>query len=132
MTSHAASCRCGQLRVMATGEPVRISVCHCLDCKKRSGSSFAAQVRFPAEQVITEGSSSEFAHQGDSGKTTRFHFCPSCGAGLFYRHDDARETIAIAMGAFDDPYAFSPTVSVWEERKHEWVEISGKGVEHSF
>lgn len=132
MTARTASCRCGQLRVTCTGEPVRVSVCHCLDCKKRSGSSFAAQVRFAAEQVTVAGAASDFAYVGDSGDTTRFSFCSTCGGGLFYRQDSAPETIAVALGALDDPYAFAPAYSVWEERRHEWVEISGEHVEHSF
>ncbi|HVF82605.1 MAG TPA: GFA family protein [Sphingomicrobium sp.] len=126
-----ASCRCGQLRVAATGEPVRISVCHCLDCKKRSGSSFAAQARFPAEQVTVEGSASQFAHTGDQGNVTRFHFCPTCGSTVFYRHDNAPETIAVLLGALDDPYEFTPNFSVWEERKHPWVKIVGEDIERS-
>ena len=45
MTAYPASCRCGQLRATATGEPTRVSVCHCVDCQKHSGSAFAARVR---------------------------------------------------------------------------------------
>ena len=60
MTNPTASCRCGQLRATVTGEPVRVSVCHCLNCKKRSGSAFAVQARWPAEQVTIEGRSSSF------------------------------------------------------------------------
>ena len=57
MTERMASCRCGQLKAMVTGLPVRVSVCHCLNCKKRSGSAFAVQARWPAEQVTIEGQS---------------------------------------------------------------------------
>jgi hypothetical protein len=39
--------------------------------------------------------------------------------------------VAIPLGAFDDPYFVRPAFSVWEERKHDWVEISGEGVEHT-
>ena len=38
--------------------------------------------------------------------------------------------IAIPLGAFEDPNFASPAFSVWEERKHDWVEILGD-VEHS-
>lgn len=131
MTTHTASCRCSQLRATVTGEPVRVSVCHCLDCQKRSGSAFAAQVRFPADAVTAEGSSSVYAHTGGGGNIARFHFCPTCADTLFFTNDNAPETIAIPLGAFDDPHAFTPTVSVWGERKHDWVEISGEGVEHT-
>ena len=57
MTSRTASCRCGRLSATCTGDPVRISVCHCLDCQRRSGSSFAAQARFPVHQVTIVGES---------------------------------------------------------------------------
>ena len=46
MTTRTATCRCGQLRAECQGEPVRVSVCHCLDCQKRTGSVFAAQARW--------------------------------------------------------------------------------------
>ena len=128
MTPHAASCRCGQLTATATGEPVRISVCHCLNCQKRSGSAFAAQVRYPATQVTIAGQSKTFTATGDNG-AAHFHFCPDCGSTVSFTNDSVPDTIAIALGAFDDPYFVSPTVSVWEERQHEWVEIAGD-VEH--
>ena len=123
MTAHTASCRCGQLRATVTGEPVRVSVCHCLNCKKRSGSAFAVQARWPAEQVVIEGRSSSFKKVADSGNWATFHFCPDCGSDVQYDNNGK-------FGAFDDPYFLRPAFSVWEERKHDWVEIMGDGVEH--
>ena len=128
MTAHPASCRCGQLTAVATGTPTRISVCHCLDCQKRSGSAFAAQVRFPASQVTLTGNASTFTATGDNG-AAHFHFCPDCGSTVTYTNDSLPGVIAIALGAFDDPYFVTPTVSVWEQRQHEWLEIAGD-VEH--
>ena len=128
MTSYPASCRCGQLRATASGTPTRISVCHCLDCQKRSGSAFAAQVRFPADQVVITGGSTTFTATGENG-AAHFHFCPDCGSTVTYTNDSMPGVIAIALGAFDDPYFVTPTVSVWEERQHEWLEIAGD-IEH--
>ena len=132
MTTRTASCRCGQLKATITGDPVRVSVCHCLNCKKRTGSAFAAQARWPAEQVAIEGRSSSFKKVSDSGNFATFYFCPECGSDVHYDNNGKFDgQIAIPLGAFDDPYFLTPTFSVWEERKHEWVEISGEGVEHS-
>ena len=131
MTARTASCRCGQLRATVTGEPVRLSVCHCLNCKKRSGSSFAVQARWPAEQVAIEGSSKTFAKAGDSGNPATFHFCPECGSDVYYTINGKFDgLIAIPLGTFDDPYFGSPEYSVWEGRKHDWVEIVGDGIDH--
>ena len=129
--THPASCRCGQLRatVVADAVPVRISVCHCLNCKKRSGSAFAAQVRFPAADVTIAGRSTTYTATGDNG-AAHFHFCPDCGATAFFTNDSVPGTIAIPLGAFDDPFAFRPTVSVFESRLHDWLAITGDGIEH--
>jgi hypothetical protein len=131
LTSRTASCRCGQLKATATGEPVRVSACHCLDCKKRSGSAFAVQARWPVDQCRTDGKSSTWSHRADSGNRIRHHFCPDCGSSLHYFIEGKFDgLVAIPLGAFDDPFFVSPGFSVWEERKSDWVEIVGD-VEHS-
>jgi hypothetical protein len=130
MTESTASCRCGQLRVTVSGEPIRISVCHCLACQKRTGSAFSAQARWPAECVETEGESKQWTRTADSGQTTVYHFCPDCGSTVHYSGGNFPGVIAVPLGAFDDPYFSGPDYSVWEERKHEWVEILGEDVLH--
>src|SRR5574338_1316442 len=131
MTTRTASCRCGQLKATATGEPVRLSVCHCLNCKKRSGSAFAVQARWPSGQVKFEGKSKSFELVADSGNSATFHFCPNCGSDVFYVIKGKFDgLIAIPLGAFDDPYFGSPEYSVWEHRKHDWVEVVGEGIDH--
>jgi len=132
LTARTASCRCGQIRATVTGEPVRVSVCHCLNCKKRSGSAFAVQARWPKEQVTIEGQSKSFVMVADSGNPGTFHFCPDCGSDVYYVIDGKfDDLVAIPLGAFDDPYFASPGFSVWEQRKHDWAEIVGNGIEHS-
>ena len=125
MTVNAASCRCGQLTATASGEPVRVSVCHCLDCKKRSGSAFAVQARWPAEQVKIEGRSKSWVNIADSGNRITFHFCPDCGSDVHYEINGKFDgLVAIPLGAFEDPFSLEPRFSVWERRKCDWVEIS--------
>jgi hypothetical protein len=131
VTTRAASCRCGQLKATAAGEPVRVSVCHCLNCKKRSGSAFAVQARWPKAQVRIDGASKTFVMVADSGNRATFHFCPECGSDVYYEIDGKfDDLVAIPLGAFDDPWFANPRFSVWEERKHDWVEIVGPDVEH--
>ena len=131
MTTRTASCRCGQLKATATGEPVRVSICHCLNCKKRSGSAFAVQARWPADQVTIEGQSKTHVMVADSGNSATFHFCPDCGSDVYYENSGKFDgLIAIPLGAFDDPNFGSPEYSVWEQRKQDWVEIVGDGIEH--
>jgi hypothetical protein len=132
MTERTASCRCGQLKATVTCDPVRVSACHCLNCKKRSGSAFAVQARWPIDRVKIEGESKGFELVADSGNRATFHFCPNCGSDVYYEIIGKFDgLVAIPLGAFEDPYFASPEYSVWEERKHDWVEILGPDIDHS-
>lgn len=130
MTVRIATCRCGQLRATCTGDPVRISVCHCLACQKRSGSAFSAQARWPDTQVDLAGAHREYVQAGGSGSIATFHFCPTCGATVAFTNAALPGTTAVPLGAFADPAFPPPTVSVYEERRHGWVAIVGDGITH--
>lgn len=116
-----ASCSCGQLSAQVTGDPVRISICHCLACQRRTGGPFAQQARYPRENVRVSGQSTEYVRVGDEGPGARFHFCPRCGATVYYEPLSLPDFVAIPVGAFADPAFPAPTVSVYEERMHGWV-----------
>lgn len=75
------------------------------------------------------GEHKEWQHAGDTGSLTRFRFCPECGSTLTFVNQGSPETIAVAIRAFADPEFPSPSVSIFEERKHSWVAITGE-VEH--
>jgi len=118
-----ASCCCGQLSVRTRGEPVRVSMCHCLECQRRTGSTYGAQARFLAHQVEVAGESTEYARAGDEGHVARFHFCPRCGSTVWYVIDDRPGSVVVTLGAFADPRFPAPTFSVYEERRHAWVSV---------
>ncbi len=123
MTTRRAACSCGQLNLTAEGEPVRISVCHCLACQRRTGSVFGAQARFPREKVSVEGRSTQYVRVGDSGSKIVFHFCPECGATVYYHLEGAPEAMIVPVGAFADPEFPAPKRSVYEARRHAWVNV---------
>ncbi len=126
MTIREASCCCGAIRLRCAGEPVRVSVCHCLECQRRTGSAFAAQARFARKDVeFISGAPSTFVHKGDSGSTSTRRFCPACGSTVWWSPDAEPDRIYVATGAFADPGFPPPRVSVYSERKHPWVELTG-------
>jgi hypothetical protein len=131
MTTRLASCRCGQLRAECVGEPVRISVCHCFACQKRTGSAFAAQARWPDAQITVSGKSSSWERAADSGRKVTYRFCPNCGSTLAYAIEGTPGITAIPLGAFADPAFPPPRFSVYEHRKHGWTAVLGEDVEHS-
>lgn len=133
MTGRVASCSCGQLRLTCDGEPVRISICHCLECQKRTGSVFATQARFAREGVTIEGRSTQWTRLGDSGEGATFKFCPVCGSTVCWEPTGAPGFVTVAVGAFADPAFPPPEVSVYEERQHPWALQAGElPLEHMF
>lgn len=131
MTTRIASCSCGQLSVTVEGDPIRISVCHCLACQRRSGSVFAAQARFPRANVQFSGQGTEFVRVGDEGGRATFTFCPTCGATVYYINAGQEDVVAVPVGAFADPTFPGPSFSVYEERMHAWVRVPDD-IEHMF
>lgn len=129
MTERLASCSCGQLRAQVVGEPVRVSICHCLACQRRTGSVFGAQARFRRENVSLSGKSTRYVRVGDEGSRVTFHFCPHCGATVYYEPEGLEEFLAIPVGAFAEPSFPAPSVSVYEERMHGWV-VPPEDAEH--
>lgn len=123
MPTRLASCSCGQLSAQVVGDPLRVSICHCLACQRRTGSVFGEQARFRRQQVSVAGASTAYVRTGDEGSRITFHFCPHCGATVYYEPEGLEEDfVAIPVGAFADPGFPAPSVSVYEERKHAWVQ----------
>jgi hypothetical protein len=123
MTIRRATCSCGQLHLTAEGDPLRVSICHCLACQRRTGSAFGVQARFPAERVHVEGRSTAYVRTADSGQRITFHFCPECGATVHYSLGAAPGVIAVPVGAFADPSFPAPRFSVYEVRRHPWARV---------
>ena len=96
-------------------------MCHCLECQKRTGSSYGVQARWPAAQTVVDGRSSRFVRTGDEGGVGIFHFCPDCGSTVYYQFDAFPDVVAVAVGNFADPAFPAPKISVYEDRKHSWV-----------
>jgi hypothetical protein len=90
---------------------------------------FSAQARFPRAAVTIGGTSSEYVRTGDEGTKSRFNFCPRCGTTVYYTPENDPEIIAIPVGVFADPSFPAPSYSVYEERKHSWVNLTGN-LEH--
>lgn len=125
MIVRVASCSCSQLTATAAGDPIRVSVCHCLACQRRTGSAFGAQARFRRIDVEIRGRATPFIRIGDSGKRTTFHFCGTCGANVYFDMESQEDVIAIPLGAFADPAFPHPVRSVYEDYKHPWVDLPG-------
>jgi hypothetical protein len=132
MTTRRAACSCGKLEIVCESEPVRISMCHCLECQRRTGAVFGGQAWFARRQTTISGNSTQFTRQSDAGRWVSFRFCSTCGSTVYWEAEAFPGHIAVAVGSFADPAFPAPTYSGWEAKRHHWVEpLRAMAIDHS-
>jgi hypothetical protein len=109
MMQVTGGCLCGAVRFLAGGEPLRVGLCHCLDCRKHHGALFHGSAIFPKAAVAVTGVTRSYAG--------RF-FCPRCGSSVFSCSGDEME---LNLGSLDAPSQFVPTYELWTLRKEAWL-----------
>ncbi len=122
-TIRTAACSCGQLNLQCRGEPTSVSLCHCRDCQRRTGSAFGIAAFFPAMAVEVDGESRRFARSSTDGFDFEFHFCPNCGSTIYWMTTRKSGQVAVAAGAFADPGFPPPEQCVFEQQRHPWVQV---------
>jgi hypothetical protein len=121
-----ARCNCGAITLSLPEEPSKIVVaCHCIDCQRRTGAPFGVGAYYPAEVVTISGTSKEFTHAAASGGKMHNYFCPQCGSTVYWKVSNLPAMIGVAVGAMADPKYPAPVISVFEQSKHDWVQIGG-------
>jgi hypothetical protein len=105
-------------------------MCHCLACQRRTGSAFGIQARFESKHVRVTGRHSDYVRTSDEGEGRTFHFCPDCGATVFYELSTVADVVAVPIGAFAEPDFPPPTVSIYESRRHSWLGMTATMEHH--
>lgn len=107
----SGSCICRGVTFRVVGEPLRVGVCHCEDCRKTSGAPFAAFAIWPST-----------AFEQKSGLTGTYagrSFCSTCGGRIFSTSDDEVE---VMIGSLDEaPTDLTPGYELWIGRREQWL-----------
>jgi hypothetical protein len=110
----AGGCKCGQVRYQLRGEPIKVGLCHCTDCRSETGSAFLYYGAWLPEQFWVSGHYRTFGGRS---------FCPECGSRLFHLSDDGAE---ICLGSLDEaPTSLSPSREGWVKRRELWMTPAG-------
>ena len=109
MQRYTGGCLCGDVRLVASGAPYRVGLCHCMDCRRHHGALFAAVAMFPEAAVTIEGQVASHAGR---------YFCGRCGSSLYSRVGDE---VKVHLGALDAPDALRPTYEIWTLRREAWL-----------
>ncbi len=118
-----AVCNCGRCKVRCAGSPERVSVCHCLSCKRRTGSAFSWNATYKSENVVSEGSFANFSRTTDTERTNHYFFCTHCGAVMFYEVEMRPGMLSVPAGLFADAAFPAPQAEVFDERRVDWCTV---------
>lgn len=119
MTS-IAKCCCGNLSVEIKGKPLVNAVCHCDDCKRRTGSAFGLSVYVNDKQIInTVGQTENYKIKGNISQER--YFCSNCGTTLFWKISSYPELTGIAGGCFTGSNTLEPEYTFTNENKCDWL-----------
>ena len=120
---NTARCACSRISITVSGEPAYHAVCHCTDCKRRTGSAFGVSFYFKPAQVVRQaGTTSIYAfHNQRQDNDQERHFCPTCGTTLFWYTSTLPDLVGIAGGCFGEEFPGEPRASYAHSKKLPWV-----------
>jgi len=109
--TRSGSCLCGGVQFRVTGEPLRVGLCHCKDCRKTSGSVFHAYAIWPLKAIETTGITSTYGNRS---------FCPTCGSRVPFISEAEAE---VTLGSLDiaPTEGLEPGYELWIGRREHWL-----------
>lgn len=118
------TCLCGSVR-LSCGQPAgNGGYCHCVDCRKATGSAFSVNIPFNETDFrVTHGAVKSFTKVGDSGNELTRYFCPNCGSPLFGTSPQHPGRVYVRAGILDDPARVQPASQSWTSSRVAWADI---------
>jgi hypothetical protein len=115
-----ASCCCGACSVAVEGDPALNALCHCSNCKQRTGSAFGWSAYFDNGRIQAAGGELK-VYRIEGTNPQRRWFCATCGTTLLWKVDRWPEQTGIAGGCFVDPPLPEPTATVSNNGRCAWL-----------
>jgi hypothetical protein len=102
---------------------MRVSVCHCTFCQRRTGSVCGIAVFFNEEKVEIKGDDfATYEHVSDeSAMKLRLQFCRRCGTTFSAKLERFPDGRVIFGGTFDDPNWFKIERHIWTRSAQHWM-----------
>ena len=113
-------CLCGAVRYESSEAPKIVVNCHCLDCRKTSGTCHGTHVGLAKESFTVSGEVRFYDSTADSGNIASRGFCPICGSPVYSKNSAMADMIAVRASSLDDPEIAKPQLAVYASRAVSW------------
>lgn len=113
-------CLCGAVRYKSTNPPQLTGHCHCVDCRKSSGTGHCTHVIVAEDGFTLTGKVTVYDRKADSGNMISRAFCPTCGSALFSRNVGMPGVVFPRASSLDDPEIAQPSMVVYASRAPSW------------
>ncbi len=120
--TYEGSCLCGSVRYRFTGEPTKMTHCHCTDCRKHSGAAIVTFIEVPLSRfTIERGKESLATHKAQSG--TSRSFCRVCGSSILSFTEQDREFTYLNAATLDTRLERKPDYHIFVRSRVPWYDI---------
>lgn len=117
------SCLCGAVRYEYDGEIEEVSLCHCSQCRKATGSAFIAVSPIDTDKFsIVQGADQlkEFRLSANKARV----FCATCASPIYSARDDLPGKRRLRLGSLDTPFVCKNTYHIYSDDKCSWHDIT--------
>lgn len=115
-------CHCGNITYEADVDPEKVSICHCTDCQKLTGSAFRVTVLAPkAGFRLLTGQPKIYIKTADSGTQRAHGFCPDCGTPIFATQVTDPQVYGIRVGTIRQRTELRPGKQAWCRSALDWA-----------
>jgi len=114
-------CHCGKLTYEAEIDPDAVSICHCTDCQKLSGTAFRVNAQVKKEDFHLKGTPRIYIKTAESGNKRAQAFCPDCGSSIYATSPDNPQVFGLRLGTSDQFAQLVPTRQIWCRSALPWL-----------
>lgn len=119
MTAFQGGCLCGAVRYEGS-EPKGGGHCHCVDCRKSSGTGHCSHMVVAENSFHVAGEVRFFDAPTDAGNRVSRGFCPTCGSAIYSTNTSMQGMVIVRASSLDDPDIFTPEMVVYTKRAPNW------------
>lgn len=114
------SCLCSAVTYSITESPSQFYFCHCEQCQKVTGSSFAANIIAAPDSIHWNSGEDILVHFDHPTRAFSKTFCSLCGSGVPHVNK-SKTSLVIPAGSLDQPPSIEPMANLFIGESPKWL-----------